>query len=130
MIVPIIYPYYIPASLQNSYEKSSAVAAGGQATFSSTQLTVSKTGKLLYFIASSSVAIKVELFTVADGIVSTAKLDKFAWNGEAEWKTPIVDWLSVAYSATAGLDGFRVIATNLDISKAADISVSFVWDEV
>lgn len=129
MIHPIIYPYYVAASLKRSYSETVSLAAGGQATLDSTQITTAKTGKLLYFKVSGSVAFKVELFTVENGVASSVILDDFAWNGRFEWRTPEPNLITQAQVTGAAFDGFRVVIMNLDISLSADFSVIFVWDE-
>ena len=116
-------------TLKKSYEKQTAIAAGGSATFDSTQLTTATTGKLFYAKVNSSVAFKATLYKVANGVASAAVDEDYGWNGRFEWRSPHPDMVSQAESATAGLDGFRIVVVNLDPTLAADISVVFVWDE-
>ena len=124
--LPVAWPV---TSLKASYEKQTAIAAGGSATFDSTQLSSGTLGKLFYAKVNSSVAFKATMYKVANGVASSALDENYAWEGKFDWRSPHRDFMSQAESATAGLDGFRIVVVNLDPSLAADISVVFVWDE-
>lgn len=115
------------ASLQSSNSTASAVAAGGSTTFNSTEITTAKTGKLLYVRVGSSVPLKVVLSSVEGGVATTKEIG-YGWQGNFEWRTPSHGYITQAY--VAGTDNFRVVATNLDSTLAADISCAFAWDEV
>lgn len=113
-------PQYVSAS-------SSAVAAGGQANLDSTQITSSKTGHILLVRPSASVPWKAELQTVTNGVASST-LAQWFWTDPKPFELPI-GTITVAEDATAGLDGFRIVMTNLDPAQAADLYCFFLWDE-
>jgi hypothetical protein len=119
----------VPADAKSSTDSDAAVAAGGQGTVDSTQISSSKTGKLVAFIAASTVPIKVTLQTVTNA-VGTTKLVTVGETREVRWTTPHKDFITVAQDAGAGLDGFRLLIDNLDTSQAADVYGTFFWDEV
>ena len=114
---------------QHSHDSDVAVAVGGQATLDSSQVGVGKTGHLLMAVVAGSVPWKAQLYTVSDGVASSVVATWFSAN-----PTPIFqrNMVAVAYSATAGLDGFRVVVTNLspNPNDTADLYASFFWDEV
>ena len=116
---------------QVSSATDAAVAAGGQATLDSTQISSGKTGKLLRVVVSASVPFKAIFQTVLNG-VATSRVTYFTGPGERAW--PFIpfsrDMYTVAEDVTAGFDGFRAVVTNLDTSQAADLYASFEWDEV
>jgi len=124
--LPVSWP---GESLQRSTGSSSAVAAGGSATFDSTQITSGKTARLYKVVVAATVAIKVVLSTVANGVATTQEVD-VGWDGTWKWESRHPETLKQAYDAGAGLDGFRVVATNLDTALAADIYCTFQWNEV
>jgi hypothetical protein len=105
-----------------------AVAAGGQATLDSNQISSGKTGKLLEVIVAASVPFKVVLQTVLNG-VATNRVIWFSQIGGWDWVTPAKNLIQVTESATAGFDGFRVVITNLDPNRAADLFCTFAHDE-
>ena len=105
-----------------------SVAAGGQATLDSDQISSGKTGKLLEIIVSSSIPFKVVLQTVLNG-VATSRITWFAFSGAWDWKSPAKNLIQVAQSATAGFDGFRVVIENLDLDRAADVYSTAIYDE-
>lgn len=123
MIFPIIYSEQVE-SLKTSYSEASSIAAGGQTTFDSTAITTGKTGKLLYALITSSVPIKAELRTVENSVPSVNKLVDFGQR--IEFKTPNSNLIK---QTQVGTSNFRIIATNLDVTLAANIYCTFVWDE-
>jgi len=112
---------------KTSAASSVAVAAGGTASLDSSQISADKTGHLLQARASASVPWKAELQTVANGVAS-ATLAVWFWNDPLPLEL-IAGAITVAYDATAGLDGFRIVVTNLDPVQTADLYAFFVWDE-
>lgn len=107
------------------------VVPGGTGSIDSTQISSGKTGKLYRFEASASVSFKVELQTVLNG-AATTRLTRFGGpNEDVEWVTPHRDFIQQAEDVTAGLDGFRLLFTNLDTGvTGSDMHGNFYWDEV
>jgi len=118
-----------PIDPQTSTTSSVAVAAGGSADLDSTQISSGKTGKLFMAEATASVPVKATLKTVLDGVVTATIGVEFGWMGKAQFTPPHKNFVTVAESATPGLDGFRLTVDNLDASRAADLHVNFMWDE-
>lgn len=118
-------------SPQLKYVKVTSLAAGGTADLDSAQISTGRKGKLLRVRVASSVAFKVSLYTVSNGVASPMPADEgYGWFGEYEFCTPHPDFVTVSHQDGVGFDGFRVTVVNLDVSLPADISVSFAWDEV
>lgn len=114
-----------PTSPTNEYETSAALAAG-----SSASLTTSEAGgqSLALVEVWSSVAFKVALHTVDDGVEST---DPVAIGGApafTSWSWKPTHRTYVSLSANAGLDAFRAKITNLDNSNAADVYATFHYE--
>lgn len=105
-----------------------AVAAGGQATLDSNQISSGKTGKLLEVVVAASVPFKVLLQTVVNGIATT-RIPWFTQVGGWDWTAPAKNFITVTESPTAGFDGFRVVVTNLDPTEPADLYAAFLYDE-
>lgn len=116
------------ASPQSSHTSSASVAAGGTATLDSAQVTSAKVGQLLQVIVAASVAWKAALYVVDGGVQSALKAVWFS-NGPFDGRFAARAF-TVTGNASAGLEGFRVIVTNLDTSEAADVYATFLWDEV
>ena len=116
---------------QTSSDTDAAVAAGGQATLDSTQISSGKTGKLLQIIVAASVPFKAVFQTVLNG-VATSRVTYFTGPGERSWtfRPFSQDMYTVVEDAAAGFDGFRVVVDNQDTSEPADLYASFEWDEV
>ena len=115
-------------SPQLTYVTTATIAAGGQATHDSAQITSAKTGYLMGLVVSSSVMLKIELRTVLNGAASGNKIVWFERN--LPWTTPGKAFISQAQDAGGGFDGFRVVITNMDTSEAADVYTTFLYDEV
>lgn len=120
-----------PAAMSPHISVSSAlaIAAGGSTTLQSDQVSSGKTASLLRVVVSSSVAFKVDLKTVQNGVASSAWETGFSLNGEWVWDAPGTNFLTVPEDVTAGLDGFQVSITNLDPSLSANFYVTFYYDE-
>lgn len=117
-------------SPQTSTSSAATVAAGGQGTIDSAQISADKTGQLLKVVVAASVAVKATLYTVAEGVVSAAIMTEFGWSGRCELRAPSREFVTAAWGSGGGFDGFRVVVTNLDPTLAADIHAVFFWDEV
>jgi hypothetical protein len=116
---------------QVSWATQATVAAGGQASLDSPQITNAKVGKLVMLIVASTVPLKAALHTVVDATPSASPRAVFIMGSERtrEFTPPGRDFFKVTGNASAGLDGWRVVATNLDPSEAADIYVTWLYDE-
>lgn len=112
-----------------TYVTSASLAAGASVTLDSAQLTASMTGRLWGVLVASTVSFRAELFTVANAVASASRGTAISHIGYCFICPPAPDFVTVAYSVTAGLDGFRVIVTNLDLSEAADVYCTFYYDE-
>ena len=115
-------------SPQVSTTSDSAIAAGASATLDSAQIGSSKTGRLIEVVCAATVPIKVELQTVLNA-VATTKIVNVAVDGRWHWRSPGRNYISQAQDAGVGFDGFRVVVTNLDTSRAADLYATFLYDE-
>lgn len=118
-----------PASVQSSLTTLSSVAVLGTGTADSTQISVGTTGKLLELVVAGSTPFKASIRVVEEAVV-TEKMIRASQMGELHYKPPHRDVLTVAGTATAGLDAFRVVVTNLDADRTSDFYVTFVWAEV
>ena len=79
---------------------------------------------------NASVPLKGELKTVLNGIESSVVLTLFAGAAEnVNFTLPSKEFVTQVEDATAGLDGFRLTVTNLDNENAADVYVTFFYDE-
>lgn len=117
-------------SIQAAHGSASSIAAGSSSDIDSTQISASKTGKLIGLVVGATVALKIELKTVTNGVASSTLLTTFSLPGiPREFKSPHKDAFTVAQDAGAGLDAFRVTVTNLDTSDAADAYATFIYDE-
>lgn len=117
------------SSPQRTHASSSSVSAGSSDDLDSAQVTSSTTGKLVAIIMGASVPLKGELKTVLNGVASSTLITFFTPALETRIFEIPKNFITQAEDATAGLDGFRVTVTNLDTSQAADVYVTFLWDE-
>lgn len=116
-------------SPQVSYVTIVGLAAGNTTNLDSTQITSGTAGKLLSIVFGSSVPLKGLLQTVLNG-VGTTRVALFSKAGEEHTiRFPSKEFVTQVYSATVGLDGFRLQVTNLDTSQAADVYCTFFYDE-
>lgn len=127
--LPITQTYTSP---QSSLSSSVGLVPGASVDLNSAQIGTDKTGKLIGLLPSSSAPLKVELKTVQDGIPSATKAVFFTGPGNDRfWHPSSKDFFTVAYSLTAGFDGFRVTVTNLDTGlQGCDVYLTACWDEV
>ena len=124
IIGAVSFPVHFPAVEIN-------LAAGISVNMDGVNIPSGKTGKLYKVTLSSSVSCKWVLKTV-DGAVETT-VDTLYTSGlqgrpTYTWNTPQPDFVTQAGTGTT--QRFRVTATNLDRSNAADAHVTFYWDEV
>lgn len=106
-----------------------SVAAGGSTDLDSNQISSGLTGKLLQIIVSSSVPFKAEIKTVLDAVPSSTLITGISRTGFLDITLVSKRFVTVAQSASVGLDGFRVTVTNLDTSEAAAVYATFLYDE-
>lgn len=128
---PLPIRSYETLSPQITFVTQATVAAGGAVDLDSAQIASGKIGRLLGVLVSSSVAIKAVLVTVSNGVASiTVKAVGFT-GAERNWyfHPPGRNFFSAAHDAAAGFDGFRVTVTNMDTSEAADVFVTYFFDE-
>lgn len=116
-------------SPQQSYLTSISVAAGGQVTLDSISVSNTKTGKLLGLVISSSLGFKAALQLLNNGVPTTNKIVWFTHSGHVSWNSPARDFYTVVGNNDPGVNGFRVVFTNLDVTISADCFVTFLWDE-
>lgn len=114
-------------SAKSSHAVSTSVAPLGSATFNSSQITSATTGHLMKVIVAASVPWKAELQTVLNGTPSSNKAVWFSTEGSQDFLRQMI---TQTESATAGLDGFRVVVTNLDAARTADLYCTMFWDEI
>lgn len=128
---PLPVDNYQITSAQTAHAVAVSVAAGSSADLDSNQITSTKTGKLISILPASTVPIKVELKTVLNDVASAvlATIFRNAFDS-TPWNMPSKEFFTIAESATAGFDGFRLTITNLDQTQAADLYAVFLWDEV
>ena len=108
----------------------SPIAAGGQATLNSTQITSGKTGHLVGLLVWSSAPLKVTIQTVANGTPTTRAVGGSPAGIPFDWKSPNREFITVDYDVSAGLDSFRVVLDNLDPAIAVTVYATFFYDEV
>lgn len=116
-------------SPQISYATSASLLPGASVTLDSAQLTAAMTGRLWGVDVICAAPFKAEVYTVANGTPSTIKGLGLTNVGHWEFRPPNPGFISVAYSVTAGLDGFRVIITNLGVVDDSDVYTIFFFDE-
>ena len=118
-------------SPQDSNATVATVAAGSTGSVDSTQITSSKTGKLLRFEAASSVPFIVELQTVENAVATTRLIRSGHGGRDVVWRAPHKDSIQQAQNVGAGFDGFRLLFMNLDTGSGnADFHGTFFWDEI
>jgi len=112
-----------------TYASDTSIAAGGATNLESAQVSSGKTGKLLSVVFGASIALKAELQTVLNG-VGTTRMVLFSLAGQDRiFQSPSKEFITQTESVTAGLDGFRLVITNLDTSQSADVYGTFLFDE-
>ena len=116
-------------SPQVSYVTSASLAPGASATLDSAQLTTNMTGRLWGVDVICAAPFKAEVYTVANGTPSTIKGLGITNLGAWTFRPPHPGFISVPYSVTAGLDGFRVIVTNLGVLDDSDCYCLIYYDE-
>ena len=116
-------------SPQITYVTTSSLAPRSSVTLDSAQHTAAMTGRLWGLDVICAAPFKAEVYTVANGTPSTIKGLGITNEGHWEFRPPNPGFVTVAYSATAGLDGFRVIVTNLGLIDDSDVYCLFYFDE-
>lgn len=109
------------------YATSASIAPLGTATFDSDAIASGKTGHLLKVIVDSTVPWKAELRTLLNGTPSANKAVWFSTSGTQDFLKKMI---SQAYDGGGGAEGFRVVVTNQDAAKTADVYCTLFWDEV
>lgn len=122
---PIIPP---PVDPKVYFNTIASVASGASTVIDCLEVGSSKKGKLMGLIVTSSVSFKAELKTVTDGVSSNNKAVWYAADGAWEFKPPATNFITVFGTQNIGMNGFRVLVTNLGIDTA-DISAVFYYDE-
>ncbi len=122
-----------PDDVQTATASSTATAAGASDDLDGAQINSGKTGKLMQVVVSASVPWKAELKIVTNAAESAALHTWFGGpghGGNGEFVPITKEAFTVAEDVTVGLDAFRVTVTNLEISEAADLYATFIYDEV
>ena len=106
----------------NDYQISVSVPPGAAVDLTSSSASGKK---LLALECWSSVATKLNTFTVNNGTESTNPVSVGGSPASVAywWKTPDPEF--IVLGSSAGTDAFRVRATNLDSANAADIACVF-----
>ena len=118
-------------SIQTTTGNSTATAAGSSDDVDSAQINSGKIGQLMQVLVSATVFYKAELKIVTNGVAGSVV---HTWVGGPLFSMPYTPshktLHTIAEDVTAGLDAFRVTVTNLDTNEAADLYVTFEYDEV
>lgn len=117
-----------PTNPVDSYDTSSAIAAGSTDNHDTTDLG-GTTKKLQMVHAGASVPLKCEIQSVINGSGTTIGVFFTPAGSSYTWRPPHRNYHSVAFSANAGFDGFRVVRTNLDASEAADVYSNIFYED-
>lgn len=118
-----------PSSPQRSYLTISALAISTRTAMNFTEIGTTLTARLAQLEMASTAICKWELFTVANAVESSTPVVVFfttSANPTLVWTPPHANYVQIA--ATAGADNFRLYATNLDNSLAADVYATAMWD--
>jgi hypothetical protein len=121
----------VSASAHLDYVTSASLAAGASVNLDATTIPAATTGKLLGVTVGASVAARWVVKT-RDGGVEVVKAVLFTSGVTGGF--PSLTWRAASKEmiplAGAGVDeNFRITATSLDAFQAADVHVSFEWDE-
>ena len=110
----------VPAGEARAYTENTAVAASASANADTADFG-GTTKKLSAIEASASVPFQVNIQSVVNG-VGTTLTTLWGQAGTAViWKPPHPDFYEVAFAANAGFDGFRLVITNGEKTKTADL---------
>lgn len=116
-----------PTSPVNSYDTTASIAAGSTDNHDTADLG-GTTRDLRRVIMGASVPLKGEIQSVINGTGTTIGVIFSPAGQTVTWDNPHQDYNSVAFSANAGFDGFRLIRTNLDASEAADVYSNIMYE--
>ena len=112
-------------------DTAATVAAGSNVDLDSAQISVGLTGQLVGLIITASVPVKATLKVVTNAADGPNLAVFFVQAGDTRvFKMPAKRFFTVAHDAGAGLDAFRVNILNVDTTRAADVYVTFLYDEV
>ena len=107
------------------------VAAGANADLDGAQIGVGLTGQLVALIITASVPVKATLKTVTNAADGPNLAVFFVGAGDTKiFVMPAKRFFTVAHDGGAGLDAFRVNILNSDTTQAADVYVTFLFDQV
>lgn len=111
-----------PTSPTTTYVTSASVAAGATANLDTGELGAVKCSGIEWW---SSVAYKVAVYRILNTVPDTNPT--FVGGGQAfqscQWKPPHPSYFAI--TASAGVDGYRTIFTNLDDANAADAYATY-----
>jgi hypothetical protein len=111
---------------------ASALAAGASANLDGTAVGVGKSGKLHKVYVGSTAPCKWAILLrdgavlISVGVLFTGGISSN--DPTREWVPPDKSFDTIVYGN--GDENFRVVATNLDGSHAADVYTTIYWDEV
>jgi len=109
-----------PTSPTPNYNTAASLAAGSTSNHDSADFGAA-TKSVYSVIMGASVPMKGELQYVDNSVGTTLAVFFTAAGQTQTFKPEHPDFWKHTFSATAGLDGFRLIRTNLDASEAADV---------
>jgi hypothetical protein len=113
-------------------KSSTNLGAGTSVNIDSVAVSGTKTGKVQQITLSSSAPVKWEIKKSSLGVDTT--MDVVFTSGNTgnspthEWEPPHRDYTQLVGNGTSAF--FRVTATNLDASHAANVYATFYFDEV
>jgi hypothetical protein len=116
-----------PTSPTPNYNTASAIAAGSTSNHDTSDFGAA-TKSVSEVIMGASVPMKGELQYVDNSVATTLAVFFTAAGQTDTFKPTHPDYWKHTFSATAGLDGFRLIRTNLDASEAADLYSSVMYE--
>jgi hypothetical protein len=118
-------------SPQTTLDVALAVAAGSSVDLDSGQISVGTTAQLVGLIIASSVSVKATLKMTTNAADGPNLAVFFSQAGDTQpIRMPGKTFFTVAHDAGAGLDAIKVNVLNLDPTQAADIYVTFLYDEI
>ena len=119
------------ATPTTTLDSAAAVAAQASVDLDSDQISSGLTGQLVGLIITASVPVKATLKVVTNAADGPDLAVFFVHAGDTRiTKMPSKRFFAVAHDAGAGLDAFRVAVLNNDTTQAADVYVTFLYDEI
>jgi hypothetical protein len=110
----------VPAGETRAYTASTDTAAGASTNADTVDLG-GVTKKLSKIEASAAVPFKVDIQSVVNGVGTTLTTLFGEAGTTVQWTPPHPDFFEVAFAANAGFDGFRLVLTNNEKSKASNL---------